>query len=209
MLCNIVFAMRKMRGVILAAALSGCTATAQLPPQWEPPASKAEEKKSGKQVCRNQDCLVEKARKDCKEEKACVQKKLVKRFEFPGEEQDYSITVKEGDEVLSLVVGNDDYALLVSVDVEKIDENGVAFNYNQKEARGFVGIKPVETVEFRVNFDGSTEGEIWKLEPLEIWGLKVKKEGDAATITFSTADNRIVVTQTEEPMKKAGAPKTQ
>ena len=190
MVCNIVLVMIRMRGAILAAALTGCTATAQLP-EWQPPKTTEKTSKAKPQPCKNQECLVEKARKDCQEDRKCVQEKVIKRFEFPGKEENYSITVKEGDEVFSLILGNDDYALLVSVDVKKIDENGVAFNYNQKETRGFLGVKPVETAEFRVNFDGNTDGDIWKLEPLEIWNLKVEKANGGVTVSFSTADSRI------------------
>lgn len=188
-----------MRIALFAAALNGCSAS--VVPIWEvpkkPPKSATVPAPAKVSPCKDQACLVERARKDCKNDQ-CMDEKLIQEFEFPGEERSYSISVKEGEEVFSLVVGDSSLAMLTTVTVKKIDEKGVGFGYTQKQTIGFdLSRAKTDGAEFRVNFDGSTNGEIWKIEPLEIWGLTVEKSDKGATVSFSTSDNRIAIFQTE------------
>ena len=208
--------MRRLKRAVLAGALAaGCSIPKIEYVQPETPKPAVIKEKPRAVDCRAKGkifaCLVETAKKDCKDD-GCVNEKLAKEFEFPGKETKYSMTVAKGDEVLSLIIGDSDYAMVLRIEVAEIDDKGVQLKFTNHEVREFdlKKGKAVDEISFRVNFDGTTEGEVGKINPLEIWGLAVEKAEGGAKVSFSTKDKRIVAgaekreKESKEPEEKEG-----
>ncbi len=147
-------------------------------------------------------CLVEEARKDCEDE-SCLDKKLTADYEYPGEEKHYSFVIEKGDEVFSIIVGDHEYANLVGVATLNVDEKGVKFGYLNADLVEYDLGKANITEEssFRVNYDGSTEGEIWKIEPI-VWNFSIKRDEKDVFVSFSTKFN--INTRQEKPYSDMG-----
>ena len=122
---------------------------------------------------------------------------LDQEFEFPGEQRDLGVIVSQGDEVLSLNVGEFVLISIVKVEATSVDESGVDFRYthSQSESDSLQEMNEIASFEFRVNYDGTTSGDIQRLNGLEIWNFRVREVSGGVQVNFSTMDNRITVRQ--------------
>lgn len=203
---------RKVMGrvVLSAALLSGCAArqTPQPPePAPAPPARQAEEpQESPREACLHrragiQECLIEGAMESCRGPRAdmavCMREAIGAELEFPGTQRDLSVIVNSGDEVLSMNLGEFVLISIVKLEVNAVDESGVGFRYthSQSESDSLQDMAELASFEFRVNFDGTTSGDIMRLNGLEIWNFRVSQVADGVQVSFSTMDNRITVRQ--------------
>jgi hypothetical protein len=153
-----------------------------------------------------QECLIENVLTACKdkgeEERAgCMDEQKgemgLEKFEFPGETRNLSVVVRGGDEVLSLTVGEFVLVSIAKIEAVSVDESGVDFRYShlQSETDSLEDMNVLVQASFRVNFDGSTSGDIHAISGLEIWNLSVERVAGGTRVSFSTADNRITVRQ--------------
>lgn len=197
--------------VLSAALLSGCAARQTPQPAPEPapaPAARQTEEpqESPRDACLRrragiQECLVEAAMESCRGPVAdmavCMREALEQPLEFPGAQRDLSVIVNGGDEVLSLNLGEFVLISIVKLEASAVDENGVSFRYShsQSESDRLQDMRELASFEFRVNFDGTTSGDIMRMNGLEIWNFQVSQAAGGAQISFSTTDNRITVRQ--------------
>ena len=203
---------RKVMGrVVLAGALlTGCAARQTPQPPESAPAPVArqseEPQESPREACLRrrsglQECLVETAMESCSgpvaDRAVCVREALGQEFEFPGEQRDLGVIVSQGDEVLSLNVGEFVLISIVKVEATSVDESGVDFRYthSQSESDSLQEMNEIASFEFRVNYDGTTSGDIQRLNGLEIWNFRVREVSGGVQVNFSTMDNRITVRQ--------------
>jgi hypothetical protein len=195
--------------VLAGALLTGCAArqTPQPPEPAPAPAARQEEpQESPREAClsrraRIQECLIESAMTSCagprEDRTACIHEALEQEMEFPGEQRDLSVTVRNGDEVLSMNVGEFVLISIVKVNAVSVDGTGVDFRYShtQSETDNLDEMRELVNFTFRVNFDGTKSGDIQNLNGLEIWNFRVSQTPGGAQVNFSTMDNRITVRQ--------------
>lgn len=210
---------RKVLGrvAVAGALLTGCAAT-QAPQAREPepaPAARAAEVQveNPQETClrrraRIQECLVETVMESCRgpraDRSACITEAIQQELEFPGVERTMSVTVHAGDEVLSMNVGEFVLISIVKVEAVAVDESGVDFRYlhSQSETDNLDEMRELVRFEFRVNYDGTTSGDIQNLSGLEIWNFRVSQVSGGAQVSFSTMDNRIIVRQPDAETEK-------
>ncbi len=198
------------RMVLAGALLTGCAArqTPQAPEPAPAPAARetAEPQESPREACLRrrsglQECLLETAMESCRgprdDRAACVREAAGQEFEFPGQQRDLSVTVNAGDEVLSMNVGEFVLFSIVKVEATSVDESGAEFRYthSQSESDSLQDMRELASFQFRVNFDGTTSGDIRRLNGLEIWNFRVSQAGEGVLVSFSTMDSRITVRQ--------------
>lgn len=193
-----------LAGVLAAGCASQQAAQVQ-PPR---PAATAEQKtqaRSPREVCLQrktnvQECLIEAIAKGCQsQEKAqqCMEKGLGQERAFPGEARTRKVLAYAGEEVLSLRFGRPPEMGIAKLEVDGIDGKGAAFMYiiRRVDAHDPRKGEAVEEIPFRVNYDGTSSGDGWKLNGLGIWDLKVKKSGKGVQVNFATTDSRITIRQ--------------
>ncbi len=156
------------------------------------------------QRTRVQNCIIESISTTCREGNpdnednfySCISENLViPRPETPGGSRQYSFTVSFGEEVMSVRTGRAVVMEVGRLEVAQIDERGVAFVY---ETERIATAAPTERtqvalVTVRYNFDGTSEGETFKLGGLPVWNLRVQSSGDGrATASFETNDPAVL-----------------
>ena len=199
------------RAILTGALLVGCAArqTPQAPEPAPAPAARAQEEQreeNPRERClsrraRIQECLIEAAMTSCAGPRAdrttCIREAAGQEMEFPGAQRDLSVTVRNGDEVLSMNLGEFVLISIVKVEAVSVDGTGVDFRYShtQSETDNLDEMRELVNFTFRVNYDGTTSGDIQRLSGLEIWNFRVSQSGEGAQVSFSTMDNRITVRQ--------------
>jgi hypothetical protein len=193
---------RIVRSAIVAGGLFIGCASSQVPqkPPEKPPIQPVVQKKEKGPNClqkrtRIQECLIEAAFKSCKGSKECIVDQLKQDYQFPGEKVNLSIDVMQGDEVLSLRTGGSIFNDIVRLEVASVDSKGVTFRleFSCIDLTDLESRKVIDEATFRMNFDGELSGDAWKFNPIEVWNFRVEESDDGAKVSFSTADNRILV----------------
>lgn len=199
------------RLLVAGALLGGCASTQAPSPAApiQPAASRpAEQRADPRGECLRrrsgiQECLVEVAMQSCAgqseeaERRVCIREAIHEELQFPGEERSLSVIINPGDEVLSINVGEFVLFSIVKIEAVSVDSEGVDFRFLhiQSETDSIIDMNPIVEARFRVNFDGSSSGDIHQVSGLEIWNFTVSQVADGVMVRFSTADNRIMTRQ--------------
>lgn len=193
-------------------AFSGC-ATTQTAPTARPsqPArgiAPAQSQETPAQRCqrerrsRVQECIIEGISASCRESSggdeerlySCLSEGLAQPNDV-GAARQVTVTVSQGDDVLSMRSGEFVIMDVVRLEAAAIDRAGVGFNYSierlataapEQRAR-------VELASVRMNFDGTRSGDWFRLEVLSLWNLRVEAASSGqARVSFETNDPRIL-----------------
>lgn len=208
---------------MVAGALYGCATTQAVAPPARPEAASATaqerqltpaERCQREQRSRLQNCIIEHIATTCREDNAlneeafyqCVSENLViPRPETPGPARQYGMTVSYGDEIASMRVGRAAVMDVARLEAGAIDERGVMFTYEIERVSAAAPAEKTQVLlaTVRFNFDGTSEGEAWKLRDFPVWNLRVESNGDGrARVSFETNDPAVLV----RPADGAAAP---
>lgn len=204
------------RILVFSAALAGCASTqeaavAPLPRTQPRPAAAPARVETPTERCqrerrsRVQECIVEGIVTSCRERNesnedgfySCVSEGLAAPA---SSERSVTVTVSQGDEVLSLRAGAFTVMDLVRLDATTIDQQGVEFTFSidRIAVAEPANRTPVEQAAIRINYDGTSSGDLFKLRTLDLWNLRVEAAGSgSARVLFQTADPRILVRPSE------------
>ncbi len=188
------------QGASIAAAPAPAQASAAHPRQ-ETPAERCQRT----QRTRMQNCLIESIVATCRESNSfnedafysCVSENLVvpQSLEARPAKQ-YSVTVSAGDEVLSTRTGRAVAMDVARLEASQIDQRGVAFTYEIERITLAAPTERtgVDSATVRYNFDGTYEGEAFKLQGLAVWNLRVEGSGTGqARVSFESNDPALLV----------------
>jgi|WetSurMetagenome_2_1015567.scaffolds.fasta_scaffold68550_4 hypothetical protein len=199
---------------MVVGALAGC-ATTQAPATAARPAATqtaaAQRPQTPTERClreqrtRVQNCIIESIVTTCRESNAfsedafysCVSDGLVTPQTLTANPtKQYSITVSFGDEILSIRTGRAVAMDAARLEVAQIDERGVAMVYEIERIATAAPTERtrVELATVRFNFDGTSEGDLFKLRGLPVWNLRVESaDGGRARVSFETTDPGVLV----------------
>jgi len=208
---------------MVVGALSGCattqtavTAAVPAPAQAAAPQRQLTptERCQREQRSRVQNCLIEHIAASCRDSNpgnedafySCVSEGLViPQTLTASPTRQYSITVSYGDEAVSTRVGTATAMDVARLEVAQIDERGVAMIYEIERITTAVPTERtrVDLATVRFNFDGTTEGDMFKLRGLQVWNFRTESTGDGrARVSFETNDPAALV----RPADAAAAP---
>jgi hypothetical protein len=196
-------------GMLAGCATTQAPATAARPAATQTAAAQRPqtptERCQREQRTRVQNCIIESIVTTCRESNAlnedafysCVSDGLVAPQTLTANPtKQYSITVSFGDEILSMRTGRAVVMDAARLEVAQIDERGVAMVY---EIERIVTAVPAERTRVdlatvRFNFDGTSEGDMFKLRGLPVWNLRVESaDGGRARVSFEANDPAVLV----------------
>ncbi len=205
---------------ILAAGLTACagTQTATRPTVPEPAGREAQRRdETPQQRCqrerrsRVQECIIEAIATSCRERNqgnedgfySCVSENLPTAVSGPARQ--VSVTVSQGDEVLSMRSGGPVVMDVVALEAASISQTGIQLTFRierlataQPEQR-----TQVDQSSITLNYDGTSSGDAFKLRVIPIWNLRAQAASGGAQVSFETSDPRVTTRPSEAgPSKK-------
>ncbi len=206
----------KLRVLAFGAVIAtGCAGVQQAPtaaPTARDPLANMTASESGgrcmAQRTRRQNCLVEALSSSCRtgsngdDERfySCVAGGLA--VPLASENRQYHVAVSAGDEVFSFRTPGNTVIDVGRLEASAIDANGVGFIFEIERVATYQPQTrlPVEHQELRMNFDGSKSGAWDMVAVTEVYHMMVERaEGNTATVTFETANPRVLARGQQGP----------